>query len=208
MANNKALFLKWMKILFYIHCVSLVAYLIGLLPLIGSLFGWVAPVVTVISIFCLYSLAPVNERYKKAAILSAVAFVLSVIMKFSGIGFIIGLIFIVCMVCNLVAMYQEYGGHSDVLVTIDNKLSKNWHTLFNWQVFGSIVVAIIGAPVIIVAAVAFLLDANVISILTTVLISCFDIILDVFYLVFLKRTFDACERYEHWVDDVVAGNQI
>ena len=204
MTNNKALFLKWIKNLFYIECVAFLLYLISQLPFVGSWLGWIAFIVSGIRVYCLYNLLPINERYKKAFTFSAITLALTLVLKVSDMW----LLSIVAMVTGLIELYQEFCGHSEVLLTIDSKLSGKWHSLFNWNVFGSIIVAILGAPVIIVAAVAFVLDANIISILTTIMILGFDIILKVIYLVYLKRTHDVCEKYEHWVDDVATGNEI
>lgn len=204
MANNKALFLKWIKNLFYIHCVALVGYVIGLLPFIGSSFGWINSIIAIGTVFCLYKLMPVQERYRKAAIFSGIAVALSLITNAADLG----LFSIVISICQLIGLYQEFCGHSEVLLVVDGKLSRQWHTLFNWNVFGSIIVGILGAPVLIVAALSFVLDTNMISVLTALLIGSFDLIIRIFYLVFLKRTYNACEKYEHWIDDVVTGDEI
>lgn len=198
MTNNKELFLKWIKNLFYIHCVALVGYMIGLLPFIGSWFGWVNSIVAMGTVFCLYKLMPVNERYRKAAIFSGIAVVLSLITNATDLG----LFSIVISVCNLVGLYQEFCGHSEMLTGIDDKLSRKWHTLFNWNVFGSIILGIIGAPVIVMLGVLLVLDANILTALTLVLIGGFEVIIRIVYLTYLKRTHDVCKKYEYWRDEI------
>ena len=204
MTNNKALFLKWIKRLFYIHCVALVGYFIGLLPIIGSWFDWMNTIIVIATVYCLYKMSPVHERYRKAAMFSGIAIILTLITTISTIGFFS----LVGNILSLIALYQEFRAHSEVLLTIDHRLSKKWRTLFNWYIFGSIIVAILGTPVIVLAAVAFVLDENIISVLVAILVGGFEIIIRIFYLVYLKRTHDICEKYEDWVDDVVTGDEI
>lgn len=194
MANNKALFLNWIKNLFCIQCAVLAALVLGYLPFIGPWFKWINPIFSIGSVYCLYKLMPVNDRYHKAAVFSGIALGLTIITNLINLG----LFSIVISICSLIGVYQEFYGHSEVLLTIDGRLAKKWHTLFHWNIFGSIIVAILGAPILIVVSIAFVLDENMISLLTAILIIGFNMIIEIVYLVYLKGTHDVCEQYEYW----------
>jgi len=202
--TKKALFLKWIKNLFYVQCVALVGIVIGQIPIIGSWFKWITTIVAIGEVYCLYQLMSVNERYRKAAIFSGIAVGLIVVANVIDFG----LFSIIISICSIIGLYQEFNGHSEILLTIDNRLSKKWHTLFYWNLFGGIIVALISVPVVVIASLAVLFDANVISVLAVLVAASFSLILQIVYLVYLKRTYKVCETYEFWIDDVVRGEEI
>ena len=115
-----------------------------------------------------------------------------------------GLLSVVVSICSLVALYQEFCGHAEMMTGIDEKLSKNWHSLFNWNIFGSILVGVFGAITVVFSVVALVLDANLIAGLVIALVLGFEVILQIFYLCFLKRTREAYEHYEPQTDEVAS----
>ncbi len=157
--TKKAVFLKWIKNLFYVQCVALAGIIIGQIPFISSWFKWVT-------------------------------------------------IMIAINICGLIGLYQEFNGHAEILLTIDSKLSKKWHTLFNWNVFGSIVVVIISAPILVLVGIVTFADENIMGMFAAVLVAGFSIIIQAVYLIYLKRTHDVCEKYEYWVDEVMRRDEI
>lgn len=197
MANNRELFLTWIKNLFYVHCVLLVVYLISLIPFIGDWFNWINTIVSIGAVFCLYKLMPVSERYRKAAIFSGISVGLTLVSNIFEAGLIVGL---AIMICNFIGLYQEFYGHADMLLTIDSRLSGKWHTLFNWNLFGGIIIAMLGAPVITVAAL-LLPTEGLIAALAALLVSGFEIVLRIVYLDYIKRTHDVCKKYEYWREE-------
>lgn len=197
--TNKILFLKWMKNLFYVQCIALIGMMIGQLSFIGSWFEWITNLITLAEVYCLYQLIPVNERYRKAFKFSGIAVGLTIVKNVTSLD----LFSIVISICSLVGLYQEFSGHAEVLLTIDNKLSKKWHTLFNWNLFGSIIVALISVPVIMLAAIVTVFDSDLLGIFAAGIVVVYTVIIQIVYLIYLKRTHDVCEKYEHWVEDIV-----
>ena len=195
MRNNRGTFLTWVKNLFYVHCALLVVYLLSLIPFIGEWFNWINTIGSIGAVFCLYKLMPVSERYRKAAIFSGINVGLSLIGNLFDVGL---LATIGGAVCYYIGLYQEYYGHAEVLLTIDSALAKKWHSFFNWRLFGGIIVGIVSGPVIAILAVVLLFTEGVIAALTVLVAGCFELILKIMYLVYLKRTHDVCEGYSHW----------
>ena len=68
MTNKRELFLKWTKNLYTVQIVLLVCGVLSAIPMLGNVFGWISRIFALITIYILCQLAPVNERYKKAAI--------------------------------------------------------------------------------------------------------------------------------------------
>lgn len=204
MTSKKALFLKWIKNLYYIHCAILAGIIVGALPFIGKGVSWINTILSIGAIYCLYQLMPISERYHKAVLYMGISIVLGLLTKIVDVG----LFSFAGSICSLVGLYQEFKGHSELLLMIDGRLSKKWQTLFNWNIFGSIVVVLLGTPVLVAAAIAFLLDEMVISVLTIILVLGYEVILKIFYLRYLKRTHDVCEAYEYWADEVIGGEEI
>ncbi|MBQ7050295.1 MAG: hypothetical protein IJN87_06675, partial [Firmicutes bacterium] len=71
--NISELQVKWLRVLVYIATISIVNSVVSLLPIIpASVTAWISRGIMVAMIVCMFRLAPVNERYKKAGVLRAV----------------------------------------------------------------------------------------------------------------------------------------
>lgn len=199
MTTNKELFLKWIKNLFYVQCATLVAGIITDLPFLDGIMFWINTMLACVTLFVFYKLAPVKDRYRKAAIFMTITLAINLISKFSNVGFLtfIGSVF------SLIALYQEYSAHSDMMDGVDAKLARKWHTLFNWQIIGAILLGFLETVLLVVLVVAFSLDANVVAGLLLVIVEGFDIIIKIFYLMYLKRMLAAYENYEPATEEKV-----
>lgn len=202
MANNKELFSKWMKNLFNVQIVVLVCSVLSSIPLIGGVFGWIGIILLVISAYVLYKMAPVNDRYRKASIFKGIAIGISIIAKFGNVMLMSSL---ASSICTLIGHYQEYSAHSEMLDGIDAKLAKNWHSLFNWQIFGGIVLGVLGAPIAVLLGVLLLVDANILTTVVLILVTCFDTVMGIIYLMYLKRT---REKYEAFPENMSEGQTV
>ena len=197
MPNNKELFLNWMQNLFYVQCVALALALIAKLPFIGSWFNWVIRITTIATIFMLYKLSPLNKRYLKSAIFMGVTILTSIFLK--GLG----ILAIVSVICSIIAVYQEYMGHSEVIKEVDSKLSKKWNSLFNWELWGGFLIGGVTAPIVV--AIGLLGNSNVelATNVVTVVTTCFTIILDIVYLMIMKCMIKMYAEYEPKIEENV-----
>ena len=189
MTNNKELFLRWTKYLWVAQIVALVSVIVASISFEGIDLGWTNHIVMLALAYILYQLAPINARYRKAAVFTGISIVLSILVKFVSVS----VLTFAVSICSLIAIYQECSAHSEILVGIDDKLARKWHSLFNWQIVGGLILGVLVAPTIILVAVYFPLDANLLATITLALITGFDTILRLVYLSYLKRMRKLCE---------------
>jgi len=199
MTKTKELFMKWMQNLFYVQCVALVLTLIAMLPFVGSWFNWVIRITTIATIFVLYKLSPLNTRYLKAVIFMVVTMITTIFLKGLGVLAIVG------MICSLIAIYQEYMGHSELIKEADAKLSKNWNSLFNWEIWGGFLVGGIVVPVVLAILMADSSNVQFATNVTLVTADAFNIILQLVYLVLMKRMIKVYADYEPQVEKEVTN---
>jgi len=199
MTKTKELFMKWMQNLFYVQCVALVLTLIAMLPFVGSWFNWVIRITTIATIFVLYKLSPLNTRYLKAVIFMVVTMITTIFLKGLGVLAIVG------MICSLIAIYQEYMGHSELIKEADAKLSKNWNSLFNWEIWGGFLVGGIVVPVVLAILMADSSNVQFATNVTLVTADAFNIILQLVHLVLMKRMIKVYADYEPQVEKEVTN---
>ena len=199
MTKTKELFMKWMQNLFYVQCATLVLALIAMLPFVGSWFSWVIRLATIATIFVLYKLSPLNARYLKAAIFMGASILTTIFLKGLGVLAIVG------MICSLIAIYQEYMGHSELIKEADAKLSKNWNSLFNWEIWGGFLIGAVTAPIVIAIGMVES-SSGVVSTAVALLFSeGFSLVLNIVYLVLLKRMIKVYADYEPQVEKEVTN---
>lgn len=126
----------WMRWLFIVHIVALLAPLARLLPIQNLAFG-LNLFVILGTICCLKNLEVKNPRYKKAGVF----LLLSLAMLFIGRLIPNGAVSLVSSVVSLIAVYQEYAAHSEVAAPHDGRLARTWRSLFVWEIIIGVVTA-------------------------------------------------------------------
>lgn len=192
MENQREFFVKWMKYLFIIQTVMGVTGILSAVPVLDTLVLWVNRILSIAAVVVLFKMAPLNERYKKAAIFSCVGLVLVILIDVAALV-------LVAAICSLISCYQEYCGHAEMIEATDAKLARNWHSLFNWRIFGGIIAGFLGGVIVVVSALVFPVSQEVLTAITMVLINGVDLILLIVYLMLLKRTYTMygeCEKIE------------
>ena len=185
MDNQRELFVKWMKYLFYIQVATGVMRLLPAVLDLGAIVLWTNRMLSIAVVVVLFKMAPLDERYKKAAIFACVGLVLTILTSLTDITALV----LVLAICSLICTYQEYGGHAEMIETIDAKLARSWHSLFNWEIFSPIIVGLLGGVLVVVNVVVFPVSREVVTSITQALISGVDLILWIVYLRYLKRTY-------------------
>lgn len=174
---------KWLQILLYVHIANIAVALISLLPVSDQWGVWLSRAVTLVITVSLFQLAPACKRYRTAAIFNAVSLGLILI---TSLLFSSSLLTLAASILSILATYQEYSAHSDMVAERDARLSRKWHSLFNWQFIVGILTSLVSMVAVVVLAV---LEVN--STLITVLIigalSLVSIVLQVIYLMYLRR---------------------
>ena len=170
---------KWLKYLLYVGIAALVNSLLGLIGLSG-ISRWIGLAINVATAYLLFMLAGTNPRYKTAAICYTVALVGGLINNA-----IVGL---AGSICGIVATYQEYHAHGELIAEQDPKLADKWNSLFGLELALTFVgVLLMGLLVGLLAAATNMSEA-VITPIITIIVAALGVGLEALYLSYLKRT--------------------
>ena len=174
---------KWPRVLMYIAIVSIVNSVISILPIIpASVTTWISRGIMVAMVVCMFRLAPVNECYQKAGILRAVWLGCMIASMF----FLPSILILTASILSIIAVYQEYSAHSEVVADKDAKLSRNWHSLFNWSIVTGLLVGFGSMITALIASFAGVEITRITAIVTGIL-SVPQLVIEIVYLLYLKK---------------------
>ena len=174
---------KWLRALVYIAIVSIVNSAISILPIIpAAVTTWISRGIMVAMIVCMFRLAPVNERYQKAGILRAVWLGCMI----ASLVFLPSILILAASILSIIAVYQEYSAHSEVVADKDAKLSRNWHSLFNWSIVTGLLVGFGSVVTALIASFAGVEITRITAIVTGIL-GIPQLVIEIVYLLYLKK---------------------
>ena len=176
---------KWLQYLLYVGIASLVSSLLGIFGL-SAMSRWIGLAISAATVYLLFQLAAANPRYKTAAIFYAVALAGGLISNA-----ILGL---VGSICGIVAQYQEYHAHGELIEEQDPKLADQWGTLFGLEILVSIVAVLLTGLVVGILAAATNISEAAILPVATILVAALGIALNALYLSYLNRTIKLLEN--------------
>ena len=171
------------KSLFYLNCIALISIIAAWIPALTNWIGWGNIALSLCIGVVLFGLADSNKRYTKAAVFRVIVVAISIISKFIDSS----ILSLATSIILFFSMYQEYNAHSEVLVSVNEKLSKRWKELFSIYLIGSILTGILSAAIIISLSALFLQYATAIIGIVLFLSGGFDIVMRIIYLVYLKQ---------------------
>lgn len=178
---------KWLRYLLIIQIIGLAATVLGtMVPL--TLVSWVGRGVTLATAVVLFQLAVGNPRYKTAAIFQVVVLACGIIAVLSG-SLLVSLLNLVSGVSQIVAEYQEYTGHGELIEKKDGKLAGRWRALFIWKV---VIELFSGGLAVFGVIIGMMMEYAAQTIVAVVLIATAGVssVLKGLYLIFLNRTRD------------------
>ena len=175
---------KWLKYLLYIHIVGIVCTLLAGIPVLSVISGWVSTAVLAADAYVLYQIAPACGRYRKAAIFNVVVLVAGLLAK--------SILSLVISICSIVAMYQEYQGHSEIVAQRNPALSGKWNSLFHYQLFAGIISGVAGSAGVVIGVLAQM-DSDALVKLIVLILTGVTLILELIYLSYLNQTVKAFE---------------
>lgn len=175
---------KWLRVLLLARIASIAVSLISCLPVNDGWLQWISKAITVVTITALFQLAPGNVRYRKAAVFRTVMLGLTLITSLLVASTFLTL---AASVLSLLSVYQEYSGHAEITADPDPKLSRNWHRLFNWGLAVGILTALVSMVMTLVLVMIGVQAGATTGIVMAVMTGA-ELIIDIFYLVFLNRT--------------------
>ena len=176
----------WLPVLMYCALASLINSVISNFTFIPALLTtWISRGIMLTMIVCMLQLAPVNERYKKAGILRAVMLGCALFTEFV---FGSTLLTLAASIVSIIAVYQEYHAHSELVADRDAKLSGRWHSLFTWSILAAVLLSF-GASVVAVIVVLSDIEsgASRISAITIALLSVPQYVINIVYITYIKK---------------------
>ncbi len=171
--------------MFYIAIASIVNSLDNVIPALpGAIFTWISRGIMAAMIYCTYKLSAFNEHYGKAAKYRAVMLGCTLATEYL---FRSTILTFVASIFSLMAVYQEYSGHGDVVKETDPKFSRKWNSLFYWKFVAGMLVSMgtLGTTVLVTAAGQDI--ADIVPWIVT-LLRIPRIIIEIIYIGYLNKT--------------------
>ena len=134
-------------------------------------------------IFAMFKLAPANDRYKKTGIQLAIVLVLTIATELLNTGAVLTLI---SGILSIVAEYQEYYGHSELIEEKDHQLSGKWTSLFMWSIVAGLVLGFTSTAAAMFTAMAGM-DTMKATILIAAILAIPQYVIEIIYILYLKK---------------------
>lgn len=179
-------FVKWFRLLAYVAIISLINSIVDYLPFVpASISTWVSRGIMAATIYCMFNLSCVNNRYKKAATFRAATLGCALITSFLFGSYLLS---IAASIFSIVAVYQEYAAHSEVVDEKDMTLSRKWHNLFYWEFIAAILLSL-GSSVAAVILMSYELqvDASRVSSIVILLLNIPQFFIQLMRLLYLNK---------------------
>lgn len=184
MEENRIDFAKWLRVLMYIAIAGLVNTFIGIPSFVPSVItSWISRILMAVMVFTMLKLAPANDRYKKASIQRAIVLALTIATDLLHSGAILTLI---AGTLAIVADYQEYHGHSELMEEKDHQLSGKWTSLFLWSIVVGLLLGFTSTAAGMFAAMAGI-DTMKATILIAAILAIPQYVIEIIYILYLKK---------------------
>ena len=184
MNENRIDLAKWIQLLIYIAIAGLINVLIGIPAFVPAIVTTcVSRILLAVMVFTMFKLAPANESYKKAAIQRAIVLALSVVTDILHSGAVLTLI---AGTLSIIADYQEYHGHSELVEEKDHQLSGKWTSLFIWSIIVGLILGFTSTAAGILAVMADM-DTAKATILIAALLAIPQYVIEIIYILYLKK---------------------
>ena len=184
MNENRIDYVKWLRVLIYIAIARITNTLVGIPAFIPTaLTAWISRILMAGMVFVMFKLAPANDRYKKTSIQLAIVLVLTISTELLNTGAVLTLI---AGILSIVAEYQEYHGHSELIEEKDHQLSAKWTSLFMWSIVVGLILGFASTAAGVLAAVAGV-DTETAALVIAAAMMIPEYIIDIFYILYLKK---------------------
>ena len=184
--------IRWLRSLLYVHIALLAATCVSWLPMQDLWLTWLKRVLMLGAALCLVQLSRVNFHYKQAALF----YILRVTCLLAGsLVFSFYILALAGSVFSILAVYQEYHGHSQLVAEKDDDLSQKWSRFFGWALLVEILVSFLSSVVSVIMALMNW-DAGNITTLVVAVQLVPSLFIEVFYLIYMNRTVRLLETNE------------
>lgn len=184
MEENRIDFVKWLRALIYIAIAQMVNTVVGIPAFIPTaVTAWISRILMAGMVISMFKLAPANDRYKKTGIQLAIVLALTIATELLNTGAVLTLI---AGILSIVAEYQEYHGHSELIEEKDHQLSGKWSSLFMWSIVVGLILGFVSTAAGVLAAVAGMgTEKAAVMIAAALMIP--EYIIDILYILYLKK---------------------
>jgi len=186
---------KWLSVLFWLVIPSTVASLMtneNITSAVPALFipGMILQALTVLAYaIILLQLSKLELRYQTAAVCyllgSGATILLNLFTGGENAGWTL-LITIPAAIMSMVAKYNEFNAHSDVLLNVDSELSYKWNTLWKWY---------IGCYAVILGSVLLIAIAALLGVLVMLAAAIGIVVVSILEMIYLYKTAKAFRLY-------------
>lgn len=184
MEENRIDIAKWLLVLMYIAIAGLVNTFIGIPSFVPSVItSWISRILMAVMVFAMFKLANANDRYKKAGIQRAIVLTLTIATDILHSGAILTLI---AGTLAIVADYQEYHGHSELIEENDHQLSGKWTSLFMWSIVVGLLLGFTSTAAGMFAAMAGI-DTMKATIMIAAILAIPQYVIEIIYILYLKK---------------------
>lgn len=184
MSENRIDYVKWLRVLIYLAIARMVNTLVGIPAFIPTVVtAWISRILMAVMVFTMFKLAPANDRYKKTGIQLAIVLILTIATELLNTGVVLTLI---AGILSIVAEYQEYHGHSELIEEKDHQLSGKWSSLFMWSIVVGLILGFASTAAGVLAAVAGM-DTEKAAVIIAAAMMIPEYIIDILYILYLKR---------------------
>ena len=180
---RREVIVKWIGVLFVCQIASVVTTALAGVAALNAVAVWAARGVSIAAIAALFHLAEVHERYRKAAILSAIALVGGIVtglLKLESLSLVLS-------ICSIAATYQELHAHAELTEPKDEKLSRRWRALFWYEIVAGLFAGFFATVAVMVAAFAQI-DQDTIVSLAVIAAAVVTAIVALVRVLYLKQT--------------------
>ena len=184
MNENRIDLVKWLRVLIYIAIARIINTLVGIPAFIPTaLTAWISRILIAVMVFAMFKLAHANERYKKTGIQLAIVLILTIATELLNTGAVLT---VIAGILSIVAEYQEYHGHSELIEEKDHQLSGKWTRLFMWSIVVGLILGFASTAAGVLAALAGV-DTETAAVVIAVAMMIPEYIIDIFYILYLKK---------------------
>lgn len=183
MNEHNEIIAKWIRVLLICQIATVITTALTVFAAVNAIAGWAARIVSIAAIAALFSLAPVHERYRKAALFNAIALgggIVTALLKLEVFGMVLS-------ICGIVGTYHELNAHSELTEPKDEKLSKRWQALFWYEVIAGLFAGLFATVAVVVSAFAGIDQDTIVSMAVTAA-AVVSVIVALIRVLYLKQT--------------------
>lgn len=186
MQTHRRILREFLPVLRLVHILNIV--LMAFTVLIPTWEGF-GIILAAASVGCYFALSSANSRYRTAGIFQ-VLYMLCLLLSTPLNN--MGLLMLVSALLKLIADFQEYYAHAEMLERTDGGLAHSWRTLFNWYIvllliamFFSFILTTLVLMLALDRITTFWISTYSLSIAAVTYLP--ELIVDIFYLIYLNR---------------------